>query len=80
MRLESVRRGQGIKRLLLPVFGWKLGSRVPDVVRTLIYRPKFFGKAFNDWIQPVMRGSSGWSVWERELFAAFTSRANACVF
>jgi hypothetical protein len=80
MRLENVRRGEGIKRLLLPVMSWKIGTRVPDIVRTLIYRPKFFGKAFNGWIQAVMRGPSGWSVWERELFASFTSRCNACVF
>jgi hypothetical protein len=80
MRLEKVTRGQGIKRLLLPVMSWKIGARVPDVVRTILYRPKFFGRAFNDWIQPVMRGPSGWSVWERELFASFTSRCNACVF
>jgi hypothetical protein len=80
MRLENVRRGEGIKRLLLPVMSWKIGTRVPDIVRTLIYRPKFFGQAFNGWIQAVMRGPSGWSVWERELFASFTSRCNACVF
>jgi hypothetical protein len=80
MRLENVRRGEGIKRLLLPVMSWKIGTRVPDIVRTLIYRPKFFGKGFNVWIQAVMRGPSGWSVGERELFASFTSRCNACVF
>jgi hypothetical protein len=28
----------------------------------------------------VMRGPSRWSVGERELFASFTSRCNACVF
>jgi len=27
-----------------------------------------------------MRGPSTWSVGERELFAAFTSRLNQCVF
>jgi hypothetical protein len=27
-----------------------------------------------------MRGTSDWAVWERELFAAFTSRLNQCVF
>ncbi len=80
MRLEGVKRGQGIKRLLLPVMSWKVGARVPDIVRTLIYRPKIFGKGFNAWIQAVMRGPSGWSVRERELFASFTSRCNACVF
>jgi hypothetical protein len=80
MRLERVKQGQGIKRLLLPVMSWKIGSRVPDIVRTLIYRPQIFGKGFNAWIQSVMRGPSGWSVWERELFASFTSRCNDCVF
>jgi hypothetical protein len=80
MRLESVRQGTGIKRLLLPVMSWKVSARVPDVVRTLIHRPAFFGKGYNAWIQAVMRGPSKWSVWERELFASFTSRCNACVF
>jgi len=49
MRLESVQRGTGIKRLLLPVMSWKVGARVPDVVRTLIHRPKFFGSGYNAW-------------------------------
>lgn len=80
MRLESVRRGTGIKRLLLPVMSWKVSARVPDVVRTLIHRPQFFGKGYNAWIQAVMRGPSKWTVGERELFASFTSRYNACVF
>lgn len=80
MRLENVRRGRGIRRLLLRVIGWKLGGKAPDVVRTLMYRPKLFGGAYNAWAQAVMRGPSGWSVWERELFASFTSRTNACVF
>ncbi|HEY4593146.1 MAG TPA: hypothetical protein VIJ61_12105 [Thermoanaerobaculia bacterium] len=80
MRLERVRKGEGIKRLILPLRSWQVGGRVPDIVRTLIYRPKFFGAAYNAWIQAVMRGPSRWSVWERELFASFTSRCNDCVF
>lgn len=80
MRLKNVRQGQGIKRLILPLFSLKVGARVPDVVRTLIYRPRFFGNAYNEWIQAVLRGPSPWSVWERELFASFTSRCNECVF
>jgi hypothetical protein len=54
--------------------------RVPDVVKTLLYRPDFFGGAQCAWTQAVMRGPSDWSVGERELFAAFTSRVNHCVF
>ena len=80
MRLESVKRGQGIMRWLFPVMALRIRTRVPDVVRTLMYRPASFGRAYNDWIQPVMRGPSPWSVWERELFASFTSRCNACIY
>jgi hypothetical protein len=80
MRLGKVERGQGIFRLLFPLLSLKLGARVPDVVRTLMYRPRVFGKAFNVWIQSILRGPSKWTVWERELFAAFTSSLNQCVF
>ena len=80
MRLEKVRRGQGIKRLLFPIMGWKIRTRLPDVVRTILYRPEIFGRPYSKWIQAVLRGPSPWSVWERELFASFTSRCNDCVF
>ncbi len=53
---------------------------VPDVVKTLMYRPEFFGRPQCEWTQAVMRGPSEWSIGERELFAAFTSRLNHCVF
>jgi len=54
--------------------------RAPDILRTLFYRPEFLGTPISEWTQAVMRGPSPWSVWERELFAAFTSRLNQCVF
>ena len=54
--------------------------RAPDIVRTLFYRPEFLGRPISEWTQAVMRGPSDWSVAERELFAAFTSRLNQCVF
>ncbi len=56
------------------------GEPVPDVIRTLFYRPELFGKHFSRGIQEVMRGPSDWSVGERELFAAFVSRKNCCLF
>jgi hypothetical protein len=51
-----------------------------DVVKTLYYRPEYWGAAYSSLVQDVMRGPSGWSVGERELFAAFTSRLNLCPF
>ena len=51
-----------------------------DVVRTLMYRRSFFGTPWTDLTQQVMRGPSPWTVGEREIFAAFVSRLNQCVF
>ena len=49
-------------------------------MKTLEFRPGFFGAPFNTLIQEVMRGPSEWSVGERELFAAFVSKRNRCLF
>jgi hypothetical protein len=51
-----------------------------DVVRTIVYRAEVFGRPFSAALQRVMRGSSRWSVGERELFAAFVSAQNQCPF
>ena len=52
----------------------------PDVVKTLRYRPEFFGGHMGPVFQEVMRGPSPWSVGQRELFAAFVSKKNECEF
>jgi hypothetical protein len=52
----------------------------PDVVKTLLYRPEFYGGAFGQLLQGSMRGPSYWSVGERELFAATTAKIEACHF
>ena len=81
MRLARVEHGHRLKqKLMLRLIRLLSGRRVPDVVKTLMYRPEFFGRQQCEWTQAVMRGSSDWSVGERELFAAFTSRLNQCVF
>ena len=81
MRLRTVERGHRLgERLKLMLIGLFSRRRVPDIVKTLLYRPELFGRAMCDWTQAVMRGPSPWSVGERELFAAFTSRLNQCVF
>lgn len=53
---------------------------VPDVVKTLTYRPEFFGGPMGEVFQEVMRGPSAWSVGDRELMAAFVSKTNECEF
>ena len=81
MRLRAVEHGHRLpQKLLLWVIGLTIRHRAPDVVRTLFYRPELFGRAMSPWTQAIMRGRSAWSVAERELFAAFTSKLNQCVF
>ena len=66
-------------RAMLAVMRVVVGH-APGVVRTLLYRKEFFGRPFSELTQQVMRGPSPWSVGEREMFAAFVSRLNQCVF
>jgi hypothetical protein len=81
MRLHAVEHGhrlpEKLKLILIRLVGMR---RVPDIVKTLMYRPEFWGRPMCDWTEAVMRGPSDWSVGERELFAAFTSRLNQCLF
>ena len=81
MRLRAVehrhRLPERLKLMLIRLVGMR---RVPDIVKTLMYRPEFWGRPVSVWTQAVMRGPSEWSVGERELFAAFTSRLNQCLF
>jgi len=80
MRLKNLEHGHGLRqRLLLGLLRLVAGA-VPDIVRTMLYRPEWFGTRFSALTQQVMRGPSEWSVGERELFAAFVSRQNQCPF
>ena len=58
----------------------RTGNEPLGVVKTLLYRPRLFGFPFSEALDRVMRGPSEWSAGERELFAAFTSRLNQCLF
>ncbi len=81
MRLPRVEHGHRLKeKSILLLIRLVSGRRVPDVVKTLMYRPELWGKPMSGWTQAVLRGDSQWSVGERELFAAFTSKLNQCVF
>jgi hypothetical protein len=81
VRLRRLDRGQRLgARLFLRFIAVVSRREPPDVVKTLYYRPEFYGAAFCTLLQDIMRGPSDWTVGERELFAAFTSRLNQCLF
>jgi hypothetical protein len=81
MRLKNVENGHPLPtRLKLGFMRLMMGTRVPDVLRTIFYRPDFFGRHFTALTQTVMRESRHWSAGECELFAAFVSRKNKCLF
>ena len=60
--------------------GGHVPAEAPGVIKTLMYRPELFGRAFSDAVDQAMRGPSDWSAGERELFAGFTSSLNQCLF
>jgi hypothetical protein len=81
VRLQNLERGHrpGVRLFLRFV---RLVSRKEpaDVVKTIYYRPEFFGAPYSTLLQDIMRGPSDWTVGERELFAAFVSGLNQCPF
>jgi hypothetical protein len=81
MRLNVLDRGHtiGTKALFLLIHLLSR-HRAPDVVKTLRYRPEFFGTSMSDVFQEVMRGPSEWTIGDRELMAAYVSKINACEF
>ena len=80
MRLRKVHSGHRFREKAILGVMRVLAGHAPGVVRTLFYRKEFFGRRFSELTQQVMRGSSPWSVGERETFAAFVSQLNQCVF
>ena len=80
MRLKKVHQGHRLPHKLMLTMMNLIVGHAPGVVRTLRYRKEFFGHPFSELTEQVMRGPSEWTVGEREMFAAFVSRLNQCVF
>ena len=81
MRLSVVDSGHApAEAAVLDMIRERNGYEPLGVVKTLMYRPELFGRPFSETLEQVMRGPSEWSAGERELFAAFTSRLNQCLF
>lgn len=81
MRLDVLNRGYkpGTK-LLFAVIGLVSRQPVPDAAKLVFYRPDFYGSRAKEFTHAAMRGPSAWSVADRELMAAYVSRANECAF
>jgi hypothetical protein len=81
MRLGCVESGHDPRESkVLGLIREQRGAEPPDVLKTLHYRPELFGRPYSETLELAMRGSSDWSVGERELFAAFVSSLNQCPF
>lgn len=81
MRLEILDHGHTLgKKALFVLIRLVSGHPAPDVVKTLGYRPEFFGGPMSAVFQEVMRGSSEWTIGDRELMAAYVSKTNECEF
>jgi len=81
MRLEVLDSGHTFgKKALFVLIRLITRHPAPDVVKTLTYRPEFFGAPMSAVFQEVMRGSSEWTIADRELMAAFVSKTNECEF
>ena len=81
MRLDVLEKGQPFgRKIVMQIIRLMTGFRAPDVVKTLFYRGEFFGDRQTALTQLVMRGPSDWTVAEREIYAAWVSRLNQCLF
>ena len=81
MRLANVEHGHRLHhKFILGFMRIVTGARAQDIIRTMLYRPEYFGTPSLHLSQAILRGPSDWSVGERELFAAFTANQNKCHF
>jgi hypothetical protein len=81
MRLSILEKGHKLRwKAFMAITRLTGGYETPGVVKTLLYRPEFFGHAQSKLTQRIMRGASPWKVGERELFACFVSAVNQCPF
>ena len=81
MRLSILDKGHTLgSKLIFAMIGLFSGQRVVDAVKLVMYRPEFYGGPMKKVVHEAMRGSSSWSVGDRELMAAFVSKMNQCEF
>ncbi|WP_024802690.1 carboxymuconolactone decarboxylase family protein [Nocardia sp. BMG51109] len=81
MRLDILNHGYPRRtKMLFTLIRMFSGQPVPDAAKLVFYRPDFYGDRSKEFTHEAMRGPSDWSVADRELMAAFVSKANECAF
>ncbi len=81
MRLAILDSGHGFWTKALFAFIRAVSRQpTPEPFKLIAYRPDFFGTHSRKLTHEAMRGSSAWSVGDRELMAAFVSTANECEY
>jgi alkylhydroperoxidase family enzyme len=79
MRLEILDRGHRLHtKAIMALIRVVSGHPVVDAVKLAFYRPGFYGSG--PLTHEAMRGKSDWSIGDRELMAAYVSKANECPF
>lgn len=80
MRLAILDHGHTkTQKLLFRAIRAQLGY-VPGPIKTLTYRRRWFGSAYVDCLTQALRTTTAWTKAEAELFAAFVSKLNQCVY
>lgn len=79
MRLGILDRGHRLHtKVILALIRLFSGHPAVDAVKLALYRPNFYGGG--PLTHEAMRGPSEWSIGDRELMAAYVSKANECPF
>ncbi|MEM7333385.1 MAG: hypothetical protein AAF490_14940 [Chloroflexota bacterium] len=79
MRLSIFENRSWGQQLGLQTIKMSLGH-IPGPVHVLTYRKRWFGDLYGACLQEGLRGATAWSKGEVELFAAFVSKLNQCVY
>lgn len=81
MRPEILNSGYRLgTKIFFAFIGLVSGQPLPDAAKLVFYRPDFYGTPMKAFTHEAMRGSSAWSVGDRELMAAYVSKMNECKF
>lgn len=81
MRLEILNTHYSLRaKFIFAIIRLVSHRPLPDAAKLGFYRSDFYGRLSNQLTHETMRGPSSWSVGDRELMAAYVSKANDSAF